>query len=300
MHLMSGLSSNELPKRVGLIAGWGRFPILVAEALLRQGIEVHVVGIKGHADEELKRIGTTYREFGVAKLGGQRKHFAKLGVTHATMAGKIFKTIMFHRFVWIKHAPDLASLSYLIPHFITGSSDRRDDSLLLTAVRAFADRGITLLPATDLAPELLVKEGLLSNRKPTVAEQQDIEFGWRMAKEMGRLDVGQSIVVKRQVVIAVEAVEGTDECIRRSRELCPTGGMTLVKVTKPQQDMRFDVPTIGLGTLERMHEAGVRVLAIEADRTIFLDQPEVVEFANRHQMSIIACNAEQFEQRKVA
>ena len=133
-----------------------------------------------------------------------------------------------------------------------------------------------------------MKEGQLTRRGPTAWQQKDIEFGWKMAKEMGRLDIGQSVAVKDQAVLAVEAVEGTDECIRRAGALCRAGGFTVVKVAKPQQDMRFDVPTIGLGTLETLHAAGGKVLAVEAGRTIFLDQAAVIDFANRNGLVIVA------------
>ena len=278
----------ETQQKVGLIAGWGRLPIVTAEALVRQGSEVHCLAIEGHASDELKQICSSFREFGIARLGAQRKHLRKLGVTHATMAGKIFKTIMFAKWAWLKHSPDWVGIRYLIPHFVTGSKDRRDDSLLNTAVKAFGDFGIQLVPATDFAPELLVNEGVLSRCAPSMSQWQDIEFGWSMAKEMGRLDVGQSVVVKGQTVIAVEAIEGTDECIRRAGELCPAGGFTVVKVTKPQQDMRFDVPTIGLGTLQTMVEAGGRVLAVEANKTILLDQEQVIRFADQHGIRLVA------------
>ena len=155
-------------------------------------------------------------------------------------------------------------------------------------VEEFASEGIHFAPATDYAPELLVSEGQLTRRGPTAWQQKDIEFGWRIAKEMGRLDIGQSVAVKDQAVLAVEAVEGTDECIRRAGGLCRAGGFTVVKVAKPQQDMRFDVPTIGLGTLETLHAAGGKLLAVEAGRTVFLDQDAVVEFADRHAMVIVA------------
>jgi len=131
-------------------------------------------------------------------------------------------------------------------------------------------------------------KGQLTQRGPSAWQSKDIQFGWRMAKEMGRLDVGQSVAIKDQVVLAVEAVEGTDECIRRAGSLCRVGGFTLVKVAKPQQDMRFDVPTIGLGTLQNLLATGGRVLAVEAGRTILLDAAEVIDFADRQGLIIVA------------
>lgn len=147
---------------------------------------------------------------------------------------------------------------------------------------------MTFASALDYCPELLVKEGVLTRRAPTAAERSDIEFGWVTAKEMGRLDVGQSVAVKEKATLAVEAIEGTDRCIDRAGLLCRAGGWTLVKVAKPQQDMRFDVPTIGVTTIENLHRSGARVLAIEAGKTIVIDQPDVVALADRFGMSIIA------------
>ena len=145
----------------------------------------------------------------------------------------------------------------------------------------------------DVTPELLVKPGNLAGRQLTRGQQKDVEFAWNLAKEMGRLDVGQTVVVKGQAVLAVEAVEGTDQCIRRAAQLCPQGGFTVVKVAKPQQDMRFDVPTIGLGTLETLRAAGGKVLAVEADKTIVIDQPAVMDYARRHRICLVALDGQQ-------
>jgi UDP-2,3-diacylglucosamine hydrolase len=147
---------------------------------------------------------------------------------------------------------------------------------------------MTFASALDYCPELLVKDGVLTRRAPSAAERSDIEFGWVMAKEMGRLDVGQSVAVKEKATLAVEAIEGTDRCIERAGQLCRSGGWILVKVAKPQQDMRFDVPTIGVTTIENLHRAGASVLAVEADKTIVIDEPDVVALADRFGMSIIA------------
>jgi DUF1009 family protein len=134
----------------------------------------------------------------------------------------------------------------------------------------------------------LVQPGQIAGRPPSAAQQADIEFGWDLAKQMGRLDVGQSVCVKDRAVIAVEAIEGTDACILRAGELCKKGGFTIVKVAKPQQDMRFDVPTIGVRTLRTMVSAGAKTLAIEGGRTILLDDAEFREFAAYHKLTVIA------------
>ncbi len=142
--------------------------------------------------------------------------------------------------------------------------------------------------ALELCPELLVRPGLLTRRPPTSREEADIEYGWHLAKEMGRLDVGQSVAVRERAVLAVEAIEGTDAAIRRAGDLCPGGGFVVVKVAKPQQDMRFDVPTIGPSTIESIQKAGGKVLAIEADKTILIDERDTIRLADDAGITIVA------------
>ena len=281
-------TEKQPPEPLGLIAGWGRFPVLVAEALVAGGHEVHCVGISGHADPVLKTICHSYKSAGFARPGSHIRFFKRHGVQKATMAGKIFKTRLFEKLTWVKNIPDLTFLGQFYPVLLSRNNDRRDDTLLGMVTDMFAKRGITFIPATDYAPELLVTEGILTRVRPTDAQMKDIEFGWAMAKHMGGLDVGQSVVVKTGAVLAVEAIEGTDECIRRAGALCKAGGFTVVKVAKPDQDMRFDVPTIGTGTIETIYKAGGRVLAIEADRTILLDGDQTIEAANKLGIAIVA------------
>ena len=280
-------------KRIGLIAGWGSFPIVVAEALNSQGYEVHCLGIRDHADPKLKKICHHFHHVGIAAIHGQVRYLNRNGVSVATMAGKVFKTMLFRRFGWIKQLPDHLFLKYFYQHFFGNKHDRKDDTLLGTFVDAYADYGIELAPATDYAPELLVKNGQLSKRGLSQQQKQDALFGWELAKQMGGLDVGQSVAVKGRAVLAVEAVEGTDECIRRAGQLCPAGGFTIVKVAKPNQDMRFDVPTIGLGTLKTLHESGGNSLIVETAKTIFLDEPEVIAYANKHRISLVSLTEEE-------
>ncbi|MBC8353481.1 MAG: LpxI family protein [Planctomycetes bacterium] len=273
--------------RVGLIAGWGRYPIVVAEALRAQGCEVVCLGVKQHADPILRDMSDAYLDIGIGKIGGAIRYFRQQGVTRATMAGKIHKTRLLKGH-WIKHLPDLRACRTFFPHFFSMSKDRKDDTLLRAVVDVFADGGIMFVPATEFVPEILVKAGTITKRQPSRAERKDIEFGWKIAKKIGEVDIGQSVAVKGQVVLAVEAIEGTDACIHRAGELSEGDGFTVVKVAKPQQDMRFDVPTFGKGTVEMLVNAGARVLAVEAHKTIFLDQAEVVAYANQHQLAIVA------------
>ena len=283
------VATDETSMAIGLIAGWGRFPIKVARALKRQGYRVVCLGIRGHADPQLAEICDEFMEVGLCRLGGQISRLKRRKIRLATMAGKLFKTILFERFTWLRHLPDFTFVRY----FVTRKRDRNDDSLLLTVIEAFGNAGIRFAPATDFAPELLVNAGTLTRRNATAYERADIAYGWRLAKEMGRMDVGQSVIIKGRCALAVEAVEGTDECIRRAGTLCPSGGFTVVKTAKPQQDMRFDVPTIGLGTLQTLQQSGGKVLAVEAERTIVIDEQEMIEFADRHGIAIVACSAAQ-------
>jgi len=284
--------SDSGPSKIGLLAAWGRYPIVVAQALRSQGHHVYCLAVKDHADPALRELCDGWQPQGVARLGAAIRYFRRHGVTQATMAGKFHKTLIFRKFHWLKHFPDWKFLSTFYPHWITHTKDRKDDTLLGTIVAAFAQEGIQFAPATDFAPELLVPSGNLTKRTPSASQWKDIHFGWHLAKELGRLDVGQSVAVKGQAVLAVEAVEGTDECIRRAGRLCPAGGFTVVKVAKPQQDMRFDVPTIGLGTIQTLVEAGANTLAIEAGKTIVLDQEEVIRTADRHRLAIVAVDEE--------
>jgi DUF1009 family protein len=268
-----------------LLAGSGRFPILFAEAARRQGLSVACVGIRYEASEELRGLCDDFEIVGVTRLGGMIRAFKAMGVEHVVMAGKVTKNVMYTPWRVVRLMPDLRLLHLW---YRTCRRDKKDDSILLGVIAEFARDGLRFGSALDYCPELLVKHGVLTRRGPSAAERADIEFGWTLAKEMGRLDVGQSVAVKERSALAVEAIEGTDRCIERAGLLCRAGGWTLVKVAKPQQDMRFDVPTIGLTTVENLGKAGARVLAIEAGKTIVIDQADVVALADRLGLTIVA------------
>jgi len=273
---------------IGIIAGWGRFPVAVAEAIRRRGGRTAILSIRDHADAALEPLADELGQVGVAQLGGAIGFFRRHGVTRATMAGKIHKTKLFGRHAWLHHLPDWQALVTFWPHFISRRRDNRDDSLLAAISTAFDAAGVTICPATDFAPELLADEGVLVGRPLSPSERADVAFGWQLAKELGRLDIGQTVVVKNRAPLALEAIEGTDECIRRAGRLCAAGGMVVVKVAKPRQDLRFDMPTIGRGTLESLRAAGAKVLAIEAGRTILVDPNELAEFARRSGITIVS------------
>ncbi len=269
---------------IGLLAGSGRFPILFAEAARRQGLPVACVGIKYEASDELRGLCDTFDVVGVSKMGGMIRTFRRRGVKRIVMAGKVSKSVMYTPWRIVQLWPDWRMIQWWTRRL----SDKKDDTILLGVIAEFARDGLDFASALDFCPELLVNKGILTRRRPTEAEMKDVEFGWMLAKEMGRLDVGQSVAVKEMAVLAVEAIEGTDRCIERAGQFCKSGGWTLVKVAKPQQDMRFDVPTIGVTTIENLKKSGARVLAVEAGMTIVVDQDDVVKLADQYGMTIVA------------
>ena len=275
---------NQPP--LGLLAGWGRFPLVVTEKAQALGTPVYCIGIKHEADPKLAEMADDFAWCGVAKLGRMIRLFKKAGCRNIVMAGKIHK----HRFLYapwriLSLIPDYRTVRFWYRRQLR---DRRDDTLLLAMIDEYRQDGLDFGSALDFYPDLLAPEGVLTRRQPTASEQADIQFGWELAREMGRLDVGQSVCVKEKAVLAVEAIEGTDAAIKRAGDLCPSGGFTVVKVAKPQQDMRFDVPTIGLYTIDNVIQAGATTLAIEAGRTIILDREAVIEMADRYGVSIVA------------
>jgi DUF1009 family protein len=282
---MLGDSSRDRSRPIGLLAGSGRFPVVFAEKARDMGLRVICVGFRGIADPALRTLVERFYWCGLARLARMIGCFRREGVDTFVMAGKVQKMpVVGPPWALITMLPDLRALRM----WFGRRRDNRDDSILLNVVEEFERDGVRCASALDLCPELLVKPGVLTRRQPTAAEELDVEFGWDLAKEMGRLDVGQSVAVKNRAVLVVEAIEGTDQAIVRAGELCPRGGFTVVKVAKPQQDMRFDVPTVGLSTIETIHAAGGTVLAVEACKTILLDAAETVRLADRCGITIVA------------
>jgi UDP-2,3-diacylglucosamine hydrolase len=285
--LLKNLPQSQAP--VGLIAGWGQYPICVAQSLRRAGIPIFVAGIRDHAPVELQEMADGFRWFGIGKLGGYQNWLKRNGVEQVVFAGKIFKErILFHGLGWVSQIPDLECLRTLLPHLVHRTKTMGDDSLMNTAITSFEKKGLTIMPGTFFAPDLLIEEACHSKTRPNAWQEKDMLFGWQIAKAMGGLDIGQSVTVRDQTVLCVEAIEGTDACISRTATVCPRGGFTLVKVAKPNQDERFDMPTIGLGTVERLYRAGGKAILVEAGKTIFVEREAVMYFINRHKMSLVA------------
>lgn len=283
--------NDSTSEPIGLIAGWGSFPLEVAQRIRAGGNELAVVALKGHADDGIRSLATHFRAMGVLKVGAHLRFFSRLRVNKVVWAGKIFKhRILYQGRGWIEHVPDVTCLRVLGASFVTHSRDGRDDTVLQAIVHEYERRGFQVMPITQVAPGLLVEEGCLTRRRPPRGSLLDAQFGMHIAKSMGGLDIGQSITVKDQIVLGVEAIEGTDALIARTARLCPRGGFTLVKVAKPKQDMRFDVPTIGRRTVEQMLRAGGKTIVVEAGRTIFVDRDETLQLANQQGVSIISLN----------
>lgn len=270
---------------VGLLAGYGRFPLYFAERAKSMGLPVVCVGIRNEASPDLASLVDRFYWSGVTQLGRIIRCFKREGVRQIVMAGKVHKRTMYSPWLLFLLLLDLRALRfwYTFPR-----RNNQDDTLTLAIMAEFERDGMTFESALTLCPELLVKAGVLTRRKPTPQEEADIRFGWQLARDIGRVDVGQSVCVKKRAVLAVEAIEGTDQAILRAGTLCYRGNFVVVKVAKPNQDMRFDVPTVGTNTIESMHKAGGRVLAIEAGKTIVLDQAETVALAERYGITIVA------------
>lgn len=264
-------------KKLGLISGSGELPIAVALEARARGYSVIAVGLEPVAERSLESFVDEIRWINVGKLGTIIETLKKSGVSEAVMAGKVPKSLLYQSRI----VPDLRAVKVLL-----SLRDRSDDSILLAITRELEKDGITLLNTTDFSARLLTPEGNLTKRPLSGGEWNDILFGWKIAKDIGRMDIGQTVVVKDRAVMAVEAIEGTDEAIRRGGRLAGDGAV-VVKVSKPQQDLRFDVPVVGMATLEAMIEVRAKVLALEADKSILLNRDEVIARADNGAISLV-------------
>jgi UDP-2,3-diacylglucosamine hydrolase len=265
---------------IGLIAGNGRFPFLVLQGALSLGHEVTVVGVKEEAFPDLetaaKDAGAAFHWVSLGHLGKCIKILKGAGVTRAVMAGQVKHVKIFSGIV-----PDLTLLSVL-----TRLKARNTDALISAVADVMGASGIELIDSTAFLEPLLAREGVLTDRGPSDEEAQDFAFGYRMADAIAALDIGQTIAIKHKAVVAVEAMEGTDEVIGRAGFLAGPG-VRIVKVAKPNQDMRFDVPVIGVATIQAMRVAGAVALSVDAGRTLVLDGEHVFKSANDAGIAIV-------------
>ncbi len=262
-------------QKIGIIAGNGTFPIAFARAAKEKGLQVIAVAHEGETLPELAQWVDGIFWVKVGQLGKLISIFKNQDVHDVLMAGGIRKTRLFSGIPDLRGAAVLAKMLY-----------KKDDSILRAVAAELESEGITVRESTLFLDNLLAPAGVLTRRKPSREEQQDIEFGWQMAKEIGRLDIGQTVVVRGQAVLAVEAIEGTDEAIRRGGRLCGKGAV-VVKICKPGQDLRFDLPAVGLQTIKTMQEVNAVCLAVEAGKALLFDRETVIAEAERTGICIV-------------
>jgi len=268
-------------KRVGLIAGSGQFPFLFSEAARRRGLEVYAIAHIGETDRRLEDAVDGVKWIKLGQLKSVIRFFKDHAVKDAAMAGAVTKTKMF-----FDVRPDLRALKLLakVDHTL-------DDGVLRAFAEDLEKEGITIRASTFLVPELLATKGCWTRRKPSKSELEDVRFGWRIVKEIGRLDIGQTLVVRDRSVMAVEAIDGTDATVRRGGQL-GREKTVVVKASKPNQDIRFDMPAVGIETLKTMIEVKASVLAVEAEKTIVFDREEMVRLADQNKIAILGVGEE--------
>jgi len=267
--------------KFGLIAGNGKFPFLVLEGAKKQGVSVCVVAIREETDKRIEEIAEKVVWVSIGQLGKMISFFKKEGVTQAIMAGQVK-----HVQIFSGALPDLRMIKML-----WNLPQRNTDALIGGVAAEMLREGIELIDSTYFIQDHLAHEGVLSKRKPDATEQGNIEYGLQIAGEIARLDLGQTIVVRAKACVAIEAMEGTDAVIKRAGELA-RGKLTVVKVAKPNQDMRFDVPVVGTPTIETMIAAGATCLCLTARKTLIFDRAEMLELANQNKIAVVVVESE--------
>ena len=264
---------------LGLLAGIGHLPVDVAQSAKKLGYKVVAIAVVPETDPELPENADVFYTINVGKVGKILQTLKQNDVKNVTMIGKVTKEVLYKTGVVI---PDLTTIKVL-----ASLPDRKDDTIMNAIVKLIEDAGMHVMDQTVLVRPLLPEPGVLTKRKPTEQEWKDMQFGFRMAKELGRLDIGQTVVVKNQAVMALEAIEGTDACILRGGFL-GKGGVIVAKTAKPAQDNRFDMPSVGTTTLTSMIHAGATGIVIEAGRTLLVDRKRTLAMADEKGISIVS------------
>jgi len=262
----------------GLIAGNGRFPFLVLEGARSQGIEMAVIAIKEEAAPELESQTKKLHWVSLGELSKTVDLLHQEGVTRAVMAGQVKHTKIFSA---IRPDWKLAKLLFALPR-------KNTDALIGAVAKVLEDEGIRLVDSTLFLKPLVPEAGVLTRRAPDEKEAADIEYGLGVARQIAGMDIGQTVVISDKACVAVEAMEGTDETISRAARLADGKKLVVVKASKPKQDMRFDVPVVGLPTIQQMRDSGATALAVDAGRTLFFDREKLIELANQAGIAIQA------------
>jgi DUF1009 family protein len=272
-------------KTLGLIAGKGDLPKAIASEAKKNGYRVIAIALHPPADDSLKPFVDGFYKIRIGRFGEIIKLLKKFYITEAVMAGKVSKSLLYQDKKNL--VPDLRAVKFLL-----SLKDYSDNTFMQAISSELKKDGITLLKTTAFTKNLLTPEGVLTKKHPQKNQWRDIEFGWRIAKEIGRLDIGQTIVVKEAAVMAVEAIEGTDEAIIRGGNLAKEGAV-VIKVSRPRQDMRLDVPVVGVDTLFSMKKAHAEVLALEAEKSIIIDKENFIKEADKVGIVVIGVRSKE-------
>jgi len=278
--------SNSL----GLIAGQGRLPFLIAAGAKKKGLKVVCVGLAESAQAQLANEVDFFYTVPIARPGNWIRKLKKHNVTNTIMVGTIAKERIFTPWRILRYLPDWRAIR--VWYWRLRKKDKRNDTLLSALAEELASGGIILENSTMYCKEHIATEGTLTKTEAGWTAETDIEFGWPLAKKIGELDIGQAIAVKEREVIAVEAIEGTAKMIKRAGTICKAGGWTLIKVSKPDQDMRFDVPCVGPETIKGLAQNGGKCLVVEAGKTIIIDKPDTIALANKLGIAVVGISTD--------
>ncbi len=267
----------ELDNKQGLIAGNGQLPIELAKNAKENGFSVIAISLSSDNRKELKKYCTKVYDFAPGEVLKIKKVLEDEGIKQLTFIGKVSKSLVVKR-------PRFDSLAI---EFLKQAKRLNDDAIMLFLVEELKKLGITVLDQTIFIKNLMIPRGILGKVQPDEALLSDVEYGYKIAKEMGELDIGQSVVIKDRMIMAIEAIEGTDKCIKRGCKLGKTDSV-IVKVAKPQQDKRFDIPAFGLNTLKTMKKYKAKLIAVEANETILVDREKTIEYADKNNIVVMA------------
>jgi len=261
-----------------LIAGDGHLPVEMIKHAAQNGFEIVCISLSSDNYKELKKYSTKIVSYGPGQVDSIKKFLIDEKIKQLTFLGKVSKTMLVKR-------PKLEKTAIQL---LKQMKKLNDDAIMLKIIEQMENIGITILDQTIFIKNLMVQKGVLTKKAPNEAQNLDIEYGYKIAKQMGGLDIGQSVVMKDRMIMAVEAIEGTDKCIKRGCKLARKKDAIVVKVSKPSQDKRFDIPAVGLKTIKTMKKYGANVLALESGETIIVNQEEMVDFANKNNIVIVA------------
>jgi hypothetical protein len=277
------MTANE--QILGLIAGEGRLPFLVAQGAKKAGVKVICAALAGSAEPALAKEVDVFYNVPLARPGNWIRKLKKNGVTKTIMVGRVAKGRIFTPWRILRYLPDRRAIK--IWYWRLRGKNKQNDMLLSALADELAESGIILENSTMYCKEHLASAGVMTKTQPTASAKNDIEFGWEIVKKLGESDIGQAIAVKEREVIAVEAIEGTAGMIERAGKLCKSGGWTLIKASKPNQDMRFDVPCVGPDTIKSLAQNGGKCLVVEADKTIIIDKPDTIKLADEMGIAVL-------------